>query len=276
MPERLSFGLPGEDVGALFPHQAESGLSRSAPQSGCRGQLRLQRADASSAGSKALELPGSPSTKAHRLVGNQKDLWAATDVGLMRLNPESEEMDLYDEGAGLPNRTVTDLAVRRGRIAIATLNGVVSLGDSLKIQPVAPSFTDAALAVAFEGDTIWVGTEAGLAVALPGQGNLMQPIGLKQSPAFQSPGGRHRMGRGYARRAHHRAHALARYPFRHLDAGPRVVGAGRPAPHLCSLSRRIFRGGRAWIRLRCAQYSDRPADPDAWRSAGSGDQHRGG
>ena len=187
MPERLSFGLPGEDVGALFP--APGGVwivtqrtpNQDAAVSFVSNELTQFR---------WIEGPratGFPFNKAHRLVGNQKDLWAATDVGLMRLNPESEEMDLYDEGAGLPNRTVTDIAVRRGRIAVATLNGVVSLGDSLKIQPVAPSFTDAALAVAFEGDTIWVGTEAGLAVALPGQGNLMQPIGLKQSPAFQAP-----------------------------------------------------------------------------------------
>ncbi|HTG84486.1 MAG TPA: hypothetical protein VL853_06740 [Gemmatimonadales bacterium] len=187
IPERLSFGLPGEDVGALFP--APGGVwivtqrtpNQDAAISFVSNELTQFR---------WIEGPratGFPFNKAHRLVGNQKDLWAATDVGLMRLNPESEEMDLYDEGAGLPNRTVTDLAVRRGRIAVATLNGVVSLGDSLKIQPVAPSFTDAALAVAFEGDTIWVGTEAGLAVALPGQGNLMQPIGLKQSPAFQAP-----------------------------------------------------------------------------------------
>jgi hypothetical protein len=187
MPERLSFGLPGEDVGALFA--APGGVwiitqrtpNQDAAVSFVSSDLKQFR---------WIEGPratGFPFTKARRLIGNQKDLWAATDVGLMQLNPESEAMDLYDESAGLPNQTVTDLAVRRGRIAVATLNGVVALGDSLKVEPIAPAFTDAALAVAFEGDTIWVGTQAGLGVALPGQANLLQPAALKQSPAFQAP-----------------------------------------------------------------------------------------
>jgi hypothetical protein len=187
LPTRLTFGLPGDDIGALF---AAPGGVWAINQRTANQDAALSFVSTDLNEFRWLQGPGAngyPFLQARRLAGHNKDLWAATDVGLVRFDQGSGSYDLYDEGVGLPDRRVLDLAVRRGQMAVGTASGVALLDDSLRVQRLATGFTGAAAAVAIDGDTVWVGTDYGLAVAVAGNTGLLQPAALKQSPAYQAP-----------------------------------------------------------------------------------------
>src|SRR6266540_600582 len=59
----------------------------------------------------------------------------------------------------------------------------LSLHDAL---PISPRFADPALAVFPAGDSVWVGTQRGLLLALPGQQDVVRPAALA-SPSLQAP-----------------------------------------------------------------------------------------
>jgi hypothetical protein len=187
LPQRLIFGLPGDDIGALY--EAPGGMwVVNQPTATSDAGLSFVANDLSEF--RWFQGPGTrgyPFTQARRLVGIQRSLWAATDVGLVRFDAATGDYDVLDEGAGLPDRRVLDIAVRRGRIAVGTMRGVIVFDDSLKVTRLAPSFTDAIRAVALSGDTVWVGTDVGLAIAVPGADNLLQPEALRESPSLQAP-----------------------------------------------------------------------------------------
>jgi hypothetical protein len=52
------------------------------------------------------------------------------------------------------------------------------MDDSLRVERVAPRFTDPAYAVFPAGDSIWVGTPLGVMLALPGEEDLVRPAAL--------------------------------------------------------------------------------------------------
>jgi ligand-binding sensor domain-containing protein len=54
------------------------------------------------------------------------------------------------------------------------------------VERLAPSYNDAVYTVLPFGDSVWVGTPAGLLLAVPGQAGMVRPTGLA-SPSMQSP-----------------------------------------------------------------------------------------
>jgi ligand-binding sensor domain-containing protein len=120
------------------------------------------------------------------MAGQDKSLWAATDFGLARMQPVEERIELFDEGRGLPDSRVYDVAGRQGRIVVGTARGLARLDDSLRVTRVAPLFAEAAYAVFPAGDSIWVGTPRGVFLAVPGQEDLVRPQGLA-SASLQVP-----------------------------------------------------------------------------------------
>ena len=186
LPQRLNFGLPSDRVGAVF----------SWPGGVWVGTNRTPLTDASLtfvAGdfSEFRSLPGpsargAPFDQVRELAGQGRSLWAATDLGVARVNPVDGRIELVDDGRGLPDSRVNAIASRGGRITVGTARGVARIGDSLTVERIAPSYNDPAYAVFPAGDSVWVGTPSGALLSLPGLGGLVRPEGLA-SPSFQTP-----------------------------------------------------------------------------------------
>jgi ligand-binding sensor domain-containing protein len=186
LPERLSFGLPSDQVAALF----------SWPGGVWAGTNRTPVADASltfvaSNLGEFRSLPGpsavgTPFDQIGELAGQGKSIWAATNQGVARLNPAVGRVELVDEGRGLPDNRVYSIASRTGRITAGTARGIARISDSLEVERIAPAYHDAAYAVFPAGDSTWVGTPVGIRLALPGMADLVRPEGLS-SPSLQAP-----------------------------------------------------------------------------------------
>lgn len=186
LPERLGFGLPSEQVGAVFswPGGIWAGTNRTpltdASLTFVAGDLSEFR---SFPGASAI---GTPFDRVGELAGQGKSIWAATDRGVARLNPAEGRVALLDEGRGLPDSRVYSIASRAGRITVGTARGVARISESFDVDRIAPAYNDAAYAVFPAGDSTWVGTPAGVRLALPGLANAVRPEGMS-SPSLQSP-----------------------------------------------------------------------------------------
>lgn len=186
-PARLSFGVVGERLGAVF--SAPGGVwtvNERGPESFTG--FTLVASDLS----EFRRLVGPPATglpfaQARQLIGVGRTLWAATDQGAARIDPGSGEIDLIGEGRGLPDRQALSIVARGGWIAVGTARGVVRITDSMDVIRVAPSFSDAAYAVGISADTTWVGTDLGLFYTVSRDGELLRPAGLEASPSFREP-----------------------------------------------------------------------------------------
>ena len=174
---------------------------------------------------------GTPFDQVRELAGQGKSLWAATDLGVARVDPADDRIELVDEGRGLPDSRVYSIASRGGRITVGTERGIARVSDSLDVERIAPSYTDAAYAVFPAGDSVWVGTPAGIRLALPG---LARP-GASRGPRLSQPPG---PGRGFRYLGDtlvaltQRWLSLARSEDPPLDARPQPLGAARPPASL--------------------------------------------
>jgi hypothetical protein len=186
IPERVPFGLPAEFVGAItsWPGGLWAATNRTSQADAAftfvDSELREFRTV------KGLPATGTPFARVLELAGQDRELWAATDFGLARVNLEEGRIELLDEGRGLPDSRVFDVASRQGWIVIGTARGLARLDPSRQVTRVAPLFADAAYAVWPSGDSIWVGTPRGIFLAVPGGEDLERPVGLA-SAALQVP-----------------------------------------------------------------------------------------
>jgi len=186
LPERLTFGLPSEQVGAVF----------SWPGGVWAATTRTQLTDASltfvaSDLTQFHSYPeqsavGTPFDQVRDLAGQGKSIWAATNQGVARINPAEGRIELVDEGRGLPDSRTYAIVSRGGRITVGTQRGIARITDSLTVDRIAPGYNDAAYAVFPSGDSTWVGTPSGVRLALPGLADLVRPDGLG-SPSLQVP-----------------------------------------------------------------------------------------
>jgi hypothetical protein len=186
LPDRLSYGLPGPVVGAVFswPDGIWAATART-----MLAEPSVSFVDRELKEFRTLQGPpafGLPFSQVRKLVGQGSYLWAATDRGLARIASSDGRVDLMDEGRGLPDARVYAVASRQGRITAGTRRGVVRVNDSLRVERVAPRFADPVLAVFPAGDSIWLGTQRGLLLAVPGQDDVVRPDGLG-SASLQAP-----------------------------------------------------------------------------------------
>lgn len=186
IPERLNFGLPADQVGAVvsWPGGVWAGTNRTPVTD---ASLTLVGTDLdefrSFPGPSAV---GTPFDQIRDLAGQGKSIWAATNRGVAQLNPAGGRVQLVDEGRGLPDNRAYSIVSRSGRITVGTGRGVARISDSLEVDRIAPAYNDAAYAVFPAGDSTWVGTPSGVRLALPGLANLVRPEGLS-SPSLQAP-----------------------------------------------------------------------------------------
>jgi ligand-binding sensor domain-containing protein len=186
LPERLAFGLPSNRVGAVFswPGGVWAATDRTATTDALftfvgqdLGEFKTMP------GPSAL---GTQFNQVRELAGQNRSLWAATDLGLGRLNPADGRVELIDRGRGLPDSRVYSVVSRQGRITVGTANGLARVSDSFRVERLAPSYSDAVYTVLPYGDSVWVGTPAGVLLSLPGQRGMIRPDGLA-SPGLQGP-----------------------------------------------------------------------------------------
>ena len=186
-PERLAFGLGGERVGALFAAPGgvwvASEATRTTPAS-----LTFVASDLTDFRSiYGPPATGLPFGRIRQLIGVGLALWAATDFGVARIDPQTSRVDLLDERRGLPDSRAYAVTARRGWIAAGTAHGAVRISDSSEVIRIAPGFAGPAYAVAIVADTTWVGTDAGLFYTVSRGGELLQPRGLASSAQFRGP-----------------------------------------------------------------------------------------
>jgi len=186
LPDRLTFGLPSSSVGAVlsWPDGVWAATERT-PQADAAvtfvadalTEFRMLR---------GLPAAGVPFTQVRKLAGQDKSLWAATDFGLARVQVADGRIDLVDQARGLPDSRVFSVMSRQGRITIGTAHGIARVNDSLRVERLAPRFSDAAYAIFPSGDSVWVGTPRGLFVALPNQQDVIRPTAVA-SAGMQAP-----------------------------------------------------------------------------------------
>jgi hypothetical protein len=184
LPQRLTFGLPSNRVGAVFswPGGVWAATDRTA----------LADASLTFVGNDLSEfhsLPGTsargtPFNQVRELAGQDRSVWAATDLGVARAQPADSTVELVDERRGLPDSRVYSIVSRAGRIVVGTAHGMARLSNSMKVERVAPDYSDPVYAVFPAGDSVWAGTPAGLLLSLPGARGLVRPGGMI-SPSFQ-------------------------------------------------------------------------------------------
>ena len=186
LPDRLPFGLRSQVVGAVFGWVdgvwAATDRTTQTDPTLTFVQQELERF-------RTLEGPpaaGLPFTQVRHLVGQGTALWAATDRGLARIATADGAVELFDEGRGLPDSRVYAVVSRRGRITAGTRRGLVRVDDSLRVERLVPRFVDPVLAVFPSGDSVWLGTQRGVLLALPGQQDVVRPAALS-SPSLQAP-----------------------------------------------------------------------------------------
>jgi hypothetical protein len=186
LPDRLPFGLRSPVVGALFgaPDGVWAATSRTV-----QAEPAITFVDREFKDFRTLQGPaafGLPFAAVRRLVGQGTALWAATDRGLARIATGDGRVDFLDPSRGLPDAPVYSVASRQGSITAGTRRGLVRVNDSLRVERLAPRFAETVLAVFPAGDSVWLGTQRGLLLALSGGQDVVRPSTLA-SPSLQAP-----------------------------------------------------------------------------------------
>ena len=115
-------------------------------------------------------LLGLPGTQARRLLLTRTAVWLATGAGVLRLPRGGGPGRTYTAGGGLRSDDVRALAPAPDGVWIGTAMGVAVAPDTPEgrgaqfVAAVPPGI----LALGTSGDTLWMGTPAGLLVLLPG------------------------------------------------------------------------------------------------------------
>jgi len=178
IPERMPFGLPSLRVSAVmtWPGGVWVATDRTTQSDAALTFVGEELAEFTTL--RGLPATGVPFTRVLELAGQGKAIYAATDFGVARVEPEDGRFELIDERRGLPDSRVYSLASRRDILTVGTARGLARIGDDLQVARPAPEFSDAAYAVFPSGDSIWVATPRGLLLALPGERNLVRPPAL--------------------------------------------------------------------------------------------------
>ncbi len=178
IPERRPFGLPSLRVSALmtWPGGVWAATERTPQSDAALTFVRQELSEFRTV--RGPPATGSPFTRVLELAGRGRAVFAATDYGLARLEPEHGRFELIDEGRGLPDSRVYSVVSRRGWIVVGTARGLARVGENLEVERPSPEFTDAAYGVFPAGDSIWVATSRGIYLSVPSERNLVRPGAL--------------------------------------------------------------------------------------------------
>jgi hypothetical protein len=178
IPDRVPFGLPSLLVGAVtsWPGGVWVGTDRTSQTDAALTFVGEELTEFRTL--HGLTATGVPFTRILHLAGLERTVYAATDYGVAYIDPAEGRYELIDDRRGLPDSRVYTVVARQGRIVVGTARGLARMDDSLRIERIAPKFSDPAYAVFPAGDSIWVGTPLGVMLAVPGQEDLVRPAAL--------------------------------------------------------------------------------------------------
>lgn len=138
-------------------------------------------------------IAGMPGGVLRRLAATRRSLWAATDRGLVRVDRRGGEVLQLMATDGLPADDVRAVLAVRGTgrapdgVWAGTSRGIAFVPDSGRSpEPESVMTTSAAVfSMVMTGDTLWLGTAAGLLAFVPGEGILAPagPVALREPVA---------------------------------------------------------------------------------------------
>lgn len=187
VPERLSFGLPGDHVGAVFA--APEGVWVATDEGPTTdAAVGFVGSDLTTVGvARGSATFGLRFRAARRMAGAGSQLWLATDAGAVRIDLRDQRVEAFDLGDGLPDARTYSVLARRGDVYAGTARGVVRIDDTLAVWRVAPGFDGPAHALELLDDTLWVGTNDGVVAIPPGGQLAVRTPGLRVSAALRAP-----------------------------------------------------------------------------------------
>ncbi len=183
--EVLTYGLLAPGVGAVTP--APDGIWAAANARPGRDVRRgltwvardLAATRASEGAGAAAAALGFTFLNARRLISTGDALWLATEQGVFRIQPATLRAHVWD----IPDATC--LAATSRGVWVGTLRGLSLIsGVAEPAQDVGPRGV-AVTSLLAVGDTLWVGTTAGLGQVLPGTDVLATVPGLAERPSLR-------------------------------------------------------------------------------------------
>lgn len=184
-PEKRTFGLPGEVAGAVFV--APGGVWVATDQTAVSdGMLAYIAQDLT----RSELFAGAPTfglgyREARMLVGSERSLYLATDIGVTEVNLAQSATRFYDMGKGLPDSRANVVLARRGGVLVGTPRGLARITSDGAVERLAPQFIEPVTALAAEGDSIWIGAVDGLLLLPPNAEGPGRTPGLRTSAAFR-------------------------------------------------------------------------------------------
>jgi ligand-binding sensor domain-containing protein len=170
---------------------------------------------------------GLPFAAARRIVPGDRELWLATDQGIVRTGLDDQRITRITESDGLPDARVLTMVQYQGGVVAATMRGLALVTADGKAERLVPGFIDPIYSLAKRGDTVWVGSARGLFAWLPGEEGFGEPEGLRLLAGARVP----IRGVGYV------ADTLVAMTEQQLLWRDPVSGAWTPGPPLARLGR---------------------------------------
>ena len=189
------FGLLGSDAGALAPAVDGVWIATGSPLD-ARAGLTFASSDLQEW--RWLEPPVAGAMRgaaANDLVVRGRAAWLATDRGLARLDIRNpSDVRLWSATTGLPADDALSVAPRDDGAWVGTSRGIVFVADSIGDRrgtrtisgPTIASGT-AVRALLLTGDTLWIGSDAGLLLLAPGSTAAIRAAAAGAEPRLSRP-----------------------------------------------------------------------------------------
>lgn len=194
--EHFPFGLLDEGIGALA--EAADGIWMAGLGTGSSARSGL--AFASSDLRRWRWVEGSLSrpfrgVRAHDLSVRGRAAWVATDRGVLRVETQNENsVRVWSLGNGLPDDRALSLATSSDGAWVGTPRGLVFITDSVNRRSAPRSAISATIAMGtsvrallLTGDTLWIGSDAGLLMMASGDSAPRRPAAAAAEPRLRRP-----------------------------------------------------------------------------------------
>ncbi|MGI9078791.1 MAG: hypothetical protein ACR2G6_15895 [Gemmatimonadaceae bacterium] len=194
--EHFPFGLLDEGIGALAAAADGIWIAGLGTGSSARSGLSFGSTDLRRwrwvEGSLSRPFRGA---RAYDLSVRARSAWVATDRGVLRVETQNDnDVRVWSLGNGLPDDRALSLATTSDGAWVGTARGLVFITDSLGRRSAPRSAVSATIAIGtpvrallLTGDTLWIGSDAGLLVMASGDSGPRRPAAAATEPRLRRP-----------------------------------------------------------------------------------------